>query len=252
MINLPQAHKELLGDLGNIKDAHANDEYLFFCEQGLRYESRNDRHGHPSRLEYICSFEEFNGYEGNNNLSAKPVTVPTEINAVTALYAFAGWLTSMEKPITFSSNHWATPAADMVAEMIKLNNIGGVCDFDNIKTPSDFEYPVALDNGAVDVVPTFTQEMSEDKKLPPIGSWFIDIELSDEPVLSIAHDLPLKRVVYKRGSSLIDSEYFGAIASECKPLPTKKQKAISEILSYEHSQTFETLLSDAYDKWVGE
>ncbi|MBL4941149.1 MAG: hypothetical protein JKY81_05730 [Colwellia sp.] len=148
----------------------------------------------------------------------KPVTVPTEINAVTALYAFAGWLTSMEKPITFSSNHWATPAADMVAEMIKINNIGGVCDFDNIKTPSDFEYPVALDNGAVDVIPTFTQEMSEDKKLPPIGSWFIDIELSDEPVLSIAHDLPLKRVVYKRGSSLIDSEYFGAIASECKPI----------------------------------
>ena len=67
------------------------------------------------------------------------------INAVTALYAFAGWLTSMDKPITFSSSHWATPAADMVSEIIKLNNIGGECDFDNIKVPSNFSFPIDFD-----------------------------------------------------------------------------------------------------------
>ena len=92
-----------------------------------------------------------------------------DINAVTALYAFAGWLTSMEKPITFSDNHWATPAADMVNEIIKLNNITGECDFDNIKIPSDFIFPVAIDDGAENIKPAFTQEMADNGEFPSVG-----------------------------------------------------------------------------------
>lgn len=66
-----------------------------------------------------------------------------EINAATALYAFAGWLTSMKEPITFSEKHWATPAAEMVGAFINLNNLGGDIDFDSIKTPKDSVIPKA-------------------------------------------------------------------------------------------------------------
>ena len=68
--------------------------------------------------------------------------------------------------------------------------------------------------------PAYTQEMADNGVLPPIGSKFIDVELSDddEVVEAIAHDIELGRVIYKRGSTLQDSEYFGAVACECKPL----------------------------------
>ena len=46
---------------------------------------------------------------------------------------------------------------------------------------------------------------------------------------------------------------FATCSVGFKPIDTRtdKQKAIAEILSYDHTQTFEGLLSDAYDKWVG-
>ena len=78
----------------------------------------------------------------------------------------------------------------------------------------------------------FTKAMQEAGGLPPIGSKFIDVELSDddEVVEAIAHDVALGRVVYKRGSTLQDSEYFGATASECKPLDnrTNEEKAVDD------------------------
>ena len=77
--------------------------------------------------------------EGNTEM-----TGGNDINAVTALYAFAGWLTSMDKPITFSANQWATPAADMVAAMIEANGITGEFNSDEIVIPSDFKFPVAV------------------------------------------------------------------------------------------------------------
>jgi len=64
-------------------------------------------------------------------------TTPNEINAATALYAFAGWLTSMKDPITFSEKHWASPAAVMVDEFIQLNKLNDDIDFDSVKTPND-------------------------------------------------------------------------------------------------------------------
>lgn len=36
-----------------------------------------------------------------------------------AVYEFAGMLTSMKKPVTFSGRHNAAPAADLVAEFLK-------------------------------------------------------------------------------------------------------------------------------------
>ena len=84
--------------------------------------------------------------------------------------------------------------------------------------------------------PIYTQAMSDAGELPPIGSMFIDVELNDigddSAVLAIAHDLPLKRVVYKRGDTLIDSEYFGAVAHECKPIDqrTDSEKAIEDMI----------------------
>jgi len=92
-----------------------------------------------------------------------------QINAVTALYAFAGWLTSMDEPITFSSNHWAIPAADMVAEIIKANNLTGEVDFDNYIAPENFDFPVAYVNEAVDVKPVYTQTMKDNGELPAVG-----------------------------------------------------------------------------------
>ena len=106
--------------------------------------------------------------------------------------------------------------------------------------------------------PVYTQEMCDNGELPPIGSEFIDVELNDivdnTTVLAIAHDLKLKRVVYRRGSNLDDSEYFGAVAHECKPIDTRtdKEKAIDKIILGDAGANTRELLSIVYDKWVGE
>jgi hypothetical protein len=65
--------------------------------------------------------------------------------AITMLYGFAGLISSLEKPITFSSNHWATPAADIAAGLINSNELIGKCDFDNYK-PFDYNYEQAKAN----------------------------------------------------------------------------------------------------------
>ena len=61
--------------------------------------------------------------------------------AITLAYGFAGLLTSLKEPITFSEKHWATPAADMAAGLILSNNLKGDCDFDGFVY---FDYEKAL------------------------------------------------------------------------------------------------------------
>lgn len=46
-----------------------------------------------------------------------------ELSASEALWAFAGWLTSLEEPVTFSACHSATTAVDMIAEFCIENNL---------------------------------------------------------------------------------------------------------------------------------
>jgi len=95
-----------------------------------------------------------------------------EINAATALYAFAGWLTSLKEPLTFSEKHWATPAADMVASFIELNQLKGKIDFDKVKTPSDSVIPSETVNSVESISddkPVFTQAMADNGGLPYVG-----------------------------------------------------------------------------------
>tara|TARA_R110000822_G_scaffold91912_3_gene211738 strand:- start:3974 stop:5059 length:1086 start_codon:yes stop_codon:yes gene_type:complete len=143
-----------------LKDGSMNEfvEYIKTEKSGEAYYSMTDG-GHWST--YV---------EKDDNFTLTPRPQPTpiftqEVNAITALYSFASWLTSMDKPITFSSNHWAAPAAEMVAEMISVNGMVGECDFDNIKVPSDFLFPVAIDSKT----PIFTKEMANNGVLPSVG-----------------------------------------------------------------------------------
>lgn len=96
----------------------------------------------------------------------------SKLNASTALYAFAGWLTSLKEPITFSENHWATPAADMVAAFIVDNGLSNEkVDFDCMVTPNDSAISKPLSNGdAIEAKPVFTQEMHDRGELPPVGA----------------------------------------------------------------------------------
>jgi len=119
--------------------------------------------------------------DGDLAVGAEKVGVATkEVNAATALYAFAGWLTSMREPITFSSGHWATPAADMVGAFINLNNLADVIDFDSVKTPSDSIIPKALTNESEDdglstvETPAFTQGMKDSGSRLTIGMHYLD------------------------------------------------------------------------------
>lgn len=98
------------------------------------------------------------------NFEGKP-----RINASTALYAFAGWLTSLKEPVTFSENHLATPAADMVAAFVSANGLGGeVVVFDRVTTPS--ESAVSKPPSSKESKPVYTQEMANAGELPPVGS----------------------------------------------------------------------------------
>lgn len=49
-----------------------------------------------------------------------------KLTAAEALYGFMGWLTCRETPVTFSANHEASTAAELVAEFCKVNNLGDV------------------------------------------------------------------------------------------------------------------------------
>lgn len=97
-------------------------------------------------LSAIQTLERF-GYKYENGVWSQQDVKPeaNTINAATALHVFAGWLTSLKEPITFSGNHWATPAADMAAEIIKINGLDDVIDFDNAKIPSDSVITVCKD-----------------------------------------------------------------------------------------------------------
>ena len=64
-----------------------------------------------------------------------------DTKAITMAYGFAGLISSLKEPITFSEKHWATPAADIAAGLILSNNLKGDCDFDNFVY---FNYEQAL------------------------------------------------------------------------------------------------------------
>lgn len=55
--------------------------------------------------------------------------------AITMLYGMGGYLTSMDKSITFGAKHWATPAVDIVSAIIDSNKLEGKCDFDLYVSP---------------------------------------------------------------------------------------------------------------------
>jgi len=170
-----------------------------------------------------------------------------EVNATSALFAFAGWLTSMEKPITFSSNHWATPAADMIAEFIRVNKLNEECNFDRITIPNDFKFPEQKSPYDVDAhvsgsdasiryaddKPVFTQAMADNNDIPPIGSYAEIAEPTE--YLSIRYEAGCKVKVYAiftddRGVKLAafvdDGGKVGGVAvAECfKPIQTERER----------------------------
>ena len=61
-----------------------------------------------------------------------------DTKAITMLFAYAGLITSLDEPITFSSSHWATPAADIAGGIMEANNLIGECDFSDY-TPFDYK-----------------------------------------------------------------------------------------------------------------
>ena len=123
----------------------------------------------------------------------------------------------MKDPITFSEKHWATPAADMVNEFIKLNQLNDDIDFDSVKTPSDSVIPrVTINNPASTVEsesvaedkPVFTQEALKAHQLPPVGC---ECELKyDHP--SGSAEFPAGTRVYIGGHANFGTD--GAAASD--------------------------------------
>lgn len=61
-----------------------------------------------------------------------------ELRASESLYGFMGWLTSLEKPVTFSGYHEASLAAELVSEFCKTNDLAEPRE----DWTSRFEYPI--------------------------------------------------------------------------------------------------------------
>ena len=95
----------------------------------------------------------------------------------------------------------------------------------------------AINDDMQPVSPIYTQTMKDNGELPPVGSRFIDVELGDNgtEVEAIAHDLPLKRVVYKSASALEDCEYFGATIDECKVITLPIVLTNGEFYSFKYN-----------------
>ena len=189
-----------------------------------------------------------------------------EMNAATALYAFAGWLTSMKEPIIFSEKHWATPAADMVASFINLNELKGEVNFDQVKTPSDSVIPrITVEDdrscdAATDDKPVFTQAMADAGELPPIGCV---VEMFDSPSSSYVE---CEIICHHKKALFIDvvgwdSAFSVSDDSLFRPIDTRsdKQKAADDYWdSMNHDskvETFEDRVKLAFKAgiaWVGE
>ena len=73
-----------------------------------------------------------------------------DTKAITMLFAYAGVIASLDEPITFSSSHWATPAADIAGGIIEANNLIGECDFSDY-TPFEYKQSKPVNN-ALDIV----------------------------------------------------------------------------------------------------
>lgn len=63
--------------------------------------------------------------------------------ALTVLFGFAGYITSMEKGVIFGASHLATPAVDIAAAIVEANELKGDCDFDWYKAPVNFSIKYA-------------------------------------------------------------------------------------------------------------
>ena len=62
---ISDAYKALNGDLKNVIDIDRSDKYLLFHRTEMRYTSRTEKSGHPFWCEYVCTFDEFNNYKGD-------------------------------------------------------------------------------------------------------------------------------------------------------------------------------------------
>lgn len=68
----------------------------------------------------------------------KPIIKEADITAREAVYGFASWLTGRINPVTFSSAHEASIAADLAHEWCEKNNLSPIRDDvypDNIIQP---------------------------------------------------------------------------------------------------------------------
>ena len=94
---IADAYKELKGDLGNIKDADADDKYVFFNRVESRFTSRIEERLHPDWCEYICTVEQFNNYKDDD--------VKTVLDAVIDLSGY--WSDNEEMVVVRFSSVWS-------------------------------------------------------------------------------------------------------------------------------------------------
>ena len=103
------------------------------------------------------------------------------INATTAIYAFAGFIGSMKTPITFSENHWATPAADIAAEIIKANGLDEDYQPEKINQP-DWDFSEAYNPVTSSLTNSQARELNT-LEFPdsPLDATCRENEFKDEP-----------------------------------------------------------------------
>ena len=85
-----------------------------------------------------------------------------KISASEALFGFAAWLTTLDKPVTFSARHDAGLAAELVGEFCKANGLDQPRDgwANNLVTPDS--RPLWQMSAEDPTTPTFIDKVNQD------------------------------------------------------------------------------------------
>lgn len=242
---IKDVYAELKGDLDNSNSYDLDDTLVYWDIKHHHYIC-----GRPCMafkdVYVVCTVEEFNNYKPVKTVLDAVIEFKGEWTDThgTCLWYYSG----SEAYIFGNSSH----SDHTVCTREEFNQccLSMATNYGTSETYSDYKANYTAINDDMKPAPTFTPEVGA-KCLYKLHHRD-DIYFDDCYIVGYSEDR--KWLVFNDHANNVYQHNIESGVYRFKPVDTRtdKQKAIAEILSYEHTQTFEGLLSDAYDKWIGE
>ena len=267
MKTVMDAVNELMSVFSGVVDADKDDMYLFYCMRTLRCTSRNERHGNPTRLKFICTKREFNdlvsqletnfgvckesyrGYKAQFEYMTNKSTKELDVMDI-------DWSKAPE-----GATHWMPESEDwhkswftiLDGKAKRMQMAGKDQSYDASYNTLEDLIECGLVVKPKPAQPVFTQSMTDNGELPQVGMKVK--HLAVDKFVMLPADANSKYVLKS-----VNDMYSLALLHDIEPIDTRtdKEKAIDAIM--ESNPAFiraddldiRSVLNGAYVKWVGE